>query len=101
MNAAAGVQPITVSYTLSSAGWYAFAALVDAYTAAPTVYGQSTDFTASMGTPQPWPGQRCRTGTAFPLGGWRATGVATGAIPATCPALTDVNTVVSGFVRLA
>ncbi len=84
MNSGTGARELSVTITIPTSGIYWLALLVDAYTARPTSCGWMG---ATGGTPNlPWVGHR---GIMNPggRGSWaaRATGVATGAIPATFP----------------
>ena len=84
MNSGTGARELSVTITIPTSGVYWLALLVDAYTARPTSCGWMG---ATGGTPSlPWVGHR---GIMNPggRGSWaaRATGVATGAIPATFP----------------
>ncbi len=85
MNATAGFLTATISLTIPTSGVYWLAALVDSYTATPTVHG----WTTTSGTAQmPLLGAPVG-GTAAAAGRHQisrtATGVATGSMPATFP----------------
>jgi hypothetical protein len=89
MNATAGILTTgAIALAIATPGVYWLVALVDAYTATPTVYG----WASTTGTAQP---PLRGVPLSFTSGataarhrcGRTASGVATGAIPATCPAL--------------
>jgi len=89
-NSATNYVAATISLTIPTTGLYWFAVLCDAYTATPSVAGWHGN---AGGTPNlPWRGHTA-FGTVNSRGTWaRAkTGVATGAIPATCPTMNPVD----------
>lgn len=85
MNSAAGFLTATVSLTIPNTGVYWIAALIDAYTATPTVHG----WTTPSGTAQmPMPGAPVNASSATAGRHFiarYATGVSTGSMPTTFP----------------
>lgn len=90
MNYTDGVSPtlITISLTVSTSGIYYLTALSDAYTANPSAYILHIDPTTSASSPAPTMLGVGTTVFPFVYPFRRATGVVTGALPATCPTTT-------------
>jgi len=89
-NSATNYVAATISLTIPTTGLYWFAVLCDAYTATPSVAGWHGN---AGGTPNlPWRGHTA-FGTVNSRGTWARAkvGVATGAIPATCPTMNPVD----------
>jgi len=86
MNSTAGVQALTISYTVTTARWLWMAAKTTAYTAIPTVTSMHGDVHGGGAQILGWPG---RTST-FGYSGLSASGRGTGAL-ATAPTFTVSN----------
>jgi len=91
MNATAGVQPVTISYTYSTSGWRWLSAKITAYTAVPTtqcMYG----FTAGGGAQiHGWPGRTNSGGYSGLFASGRGTGALAAAPTFTIANLFDLN----------
>lgn len=89
MNAAAGLQQITISLTISADGWYWFRAKVDAYTASPTVMcvnGNSATPTQAVPV-LGWPIANSGNAGRYAVGLNRQNASGTGSLP-TAPTIT-------------
>ena len=90
-NATAGQLLITTSFTIPTRGVYWLACLVDAFTAAPTVHGWAASNSAFQPDALGVPTSNSSATVAQSRIARSATGVATGAMPATYPASAWAN----------